>query len=127
MDGEPQIFRSWSGYLKNRQAMSSSVVFNIRNWQSWTPAHANLFGIILWNYQTTNSLKFKYSKLMKRNGYSRTHNYRLMKALLDKSLILRDGNGYYTINPDYADLINKISQVMKQLDSVSRRIKGDIQ
>ena len=126
MDNEPQIFRNWSGYLKNRQAMSSSVVFNRINWQNWTTAHANLFGIILWHYQTTNSLKFKYSKLMKKNGYSRTHNYRLMKALLDKSFILREGNGHYTINPDYSVLIDKMSQVMKQLDFVSTQAEGGV-
>jgi len=124
---EPELFKTWTAYMRQRQVMASAVLFKTHGWYEWEQGHAKLFGILLWHYQTKKTKRFKYSKLLKRQGYRRTHNYRLLKSLVEKSLLQRQGNGYYSICTADVQVIDNALAIIKELDGLVKvREKGEV-
>ena len=80
---EPRLFQNWSAYMRQRQVMASAVIFKNHDWYEWEIGHAKIYGILLWHYETKKHTKFKYSKTLKKQGYRRTHNYRLLKKIVE--------------------------------------------
>lgn len=117
---EPMLFKSWSEYMKQRQVMASAVIFKNHGWYEWEIGHARIFGILLWHYETTKQKSFKYSKTLKKFGYRRTHNYRLLKRIVERNLLKKRGNGCYDLNLPEIKVIDKVISLIKQLDMVSK-------
>ena len=119
-DKEPRLFKNWNNYMKLRQIMASAVIFNNHGWSGWQIGHAKLFGILLWEYETRKNTKFKYSSTLKKQGYRRTHNYRLLKAILENNLLQRDGDGYYTFTVWELKMIKRVMMVLKEMDMIGK-------
>ena len=119
---EPNLFRNWDPYMRVRQVMASAVIFKNHGWAQWQVGHAKLFGILLWDFETRKRLKFKYSSSLKRYGYMRTHNYRLLNTLVENNLLQREGNGYYSFSLEELDLIKRVVMLIRELDVVGREI-----
>jgi hypothetical protein len=115
---EPKIFKNWDPYVRQRQAMASAVIFKNHGWYEWEVGHANLYGILLWHYATKKQTSFKYSKVLERLGYRRTHNYRLLKAIVEKELLQREGNGHYSLALSGIQVIEKVLSLIKGLDII---------
>lgn len=122
---EPKLFKNWSAYMRQRQVMASAVIFKNHGWYQWEVGHAKLYGILLWHYETKKHAKFKYSRTLKRQGYRRTHNYRLLKTIVEKSLLQKQGNGYYSFAPSEIELIKKVLSVIKELDKIGNETGGN--
>jgi len=118
IDREPRLFKGLNGYVKQRQVMASAVVFKAYGWQGWQIGHAKLYGILLWHYETKKQTSFKYSKILKKLGYRRTHNYRLMKGIVENNLLVKKGNGCYCFTFSGMSVIEKILRVIKELDVI---------
>ena len=118
---EPNLFKNWTEYAKQRQVFASAVIFKAHGWCEWELGHAKLFGILLWHYEMKKQGKFKYSKTLKKEGYRRTHNYRLLKPLLSKTFLRKEGNGHYTLVPEDVKLVQEVSKILKQLDNVGKQ------
>lgn len=115
---EPRIFKNWDPYVRQRQAMASAVIFKNHGWYEWEEGHANLYGILLWHYETKKQTRFKYSKVLERLGYRRTHNYRLLKAIVEKELLQREGNGHYSLALSEIQMMEKVLSLIKKLDII---------
>jgi len=113
---EPTIFQEFGPYFRARLMITAAIIFRKSRWEDWTYGHEKLMGVILWHYETKNQPKFKYSKLLKRHAYGRTQNYKLLKGIVDKGILIREPNGYYTFPYRYRVLIEKIFAEMKNLD-----------
>ena len=120
IEREPGLFKTLDPYTRQRQVMASAVVFKAYGWYEWQPGHAKLFGTLLWHYETKKQTSFKYSKILKKLGYRRTHNYRLLKAIVENNLLVKKGNGRYCFTFSGMSVIEKILRVMKQLDVIKR-------
>jgi hypothetical protein len=118
---EPSIFENLSSYMRVRLMMASAIVFRVSSWNEWTYGHEKLLGVILWNYETKKERKFKYSKLLKKYAYGRTQNYKLLKAILEKNILVKQGNGYYTFSEKYQPLIDKIIDNLKTIDRLGNQ------
>jgi hypothetical protein len=118
---EPQLFKNWSGYMRQRQAMASAVIFKNHGWYKWEVGHAKLYGILLWHYEMKKQTRFKYSKTLKMQGYRRTHNYRLLKAILEKELLQKEGSGYYSFAVSEVKVIEKVLSLIKGLDMIGNK------
>lgn len=115
---EPKLFKNWSGYMRQRQVMASAVIFKNHGWYKWQVGHAKLYGILLWHYEMKKQTRFKYSKTLKMQGYRRTHNYRLLKAILEKELLQKEGSGYYSFAVSEVKVIEKVLSLIKGLDMI---------
>lgn len=115
---EPQLFKIWSEYAKQRQVMASATVFKSHSWYQWKVGHAKLYGILLWHYEKKRQTSFKYSKTLKKEGYRRTHNYRLLKTITEKELLQKEGNGYYSIASSKIRTLEKVLLLIKELDMI---------
>jgi len=122
---EPRIFKNWDPYVRQRQAMASAVIFKNHGWYEWETGHANLYGILLWHYETKKQTSFKYSKVLEKLGYRRTHNYRLLKAIVEKELLQREGNGHYSLPLSGIQAIEKVVSIIKGLDIIGNETRGD--
>lgn len=118
---EPELFKNWCSYMKLRQVMASAVVFRDQGWMDWEMGHAKLFGIVLWNYETKKIRKFKYCKTLKKQGYRKTHNYRLLKELVENKFLRKEGNGYYSLACQNVESMKKVLSLVKELDSIGNR------
>jgi hypothetical protein len=118
VEREPKLFKNWDPYMRSRQVMVSATIFKNRGWSQWQTGHAKLLGVILWDYETKNHRKFKYNHTLKKKGYRRTHNYRLLKDIIKNNILQKEGNGYYSFNVPEV-VIKKILKVVKELDKVS--------
>lgn len=106
--------------MKFRQIMASAVIFKNHGWVQWQIGHAKLFGILLWDYETKRNTKFKYSDVLKKQGYRRTHNYRLLKAIVENHVLQRDGNGYYSFKIQELRMIKRTLVILKELDMIGK-------
>jgi hypothetical protein len=122
VEGEPKLFKNWDPYMKMRQVAASAVIFKHHGWLRWQMGHARLFGVLLWNYESRQSRRFKYSKILKKQGYKRTHNYRLLKDILENKILQKEGNGYYSFTAQESTTIRQVITVMKELDMISGRM-----
>ncbi len=121
IDREPGLFKGLNEYVKQRQVMASAVVFKAHDWQEWQIGHAKLYGILLWHYESKKQTSFKYGKILKKLGYRRTHNYRLLKAIVEKKILCKEGNGRYSLATSEIETIEKVLGLIKQLDNVGRK------
>jgi hypothetical protein len=118
IDREPRLFKGLDEYVRQRQVMASAVVFKAYGWHGWQIGHAKLYGILLWHYETKKQTSFKYSKILKKLGYRRTHNYRLLKGIVENNLLVKKGNGRYCFTFSGMSVIKKILRVIKELDMI---------
>ena len=58
--------------------------------------HARLFGVLLWDYETHETGDSNTAKFSRNKAISRTHNYRLLKEIIENNLLIKEGNGYYS-------------------------------
>lgn len=98
--------------------IASAIVFRSSSWHNWSYGHEKLLGVVLWHYETKKENNFKYSKLLKRHAYGRTQNYKLLKGILERNILVKQGNGYYAFPEKYQDLINKILDALKYIDKL---------
>jgi len=113
---EPTAFQNLSPYMKARLMIVSAIVFRKSRWNNWSYGHEKLIGVVLWNYETKKENRFKYSKLLKRYAYGRTQNYKLLKSIVERKILVKQGNGYYTFPEKYRDLIDDVLEAIKTLD-----------
>ena len=121
VEKEPKLFRKWEPYTKVRQVRASAVIFKNHGWFQWQQGHAKLFGVLLWYYETKGNKRFKYSKTLKRHGYERTHNYRLLKEIIQNNLLVKEGNGYYSFTIPELEVIIRVVSRIKELDKIGSR------
>ena len=114
--GQPKLFKNWREYTKQRQIMASAMVFKKHGWHEWQAGHARLYGILLWFYETEKQADFKYCKTLKKHGYGRTHNYRIIKRLIEENLLEKKGEGYYSLPSPMLGVIDKVLLMIKKLD-----------
>ncbi len=117
--GEPKLFRNWEPYMKTRQVAASGAIFMHHGWFDWQMGHARLFGVLLWDHERRGTRRFKYNRILKKHGYRRTHNYRLLSAMIEKRVLRKDGNGYYSFGSN-VKLIKEVLAAVKELDRISR-------
>ena len=117
---EPFIFQRLNPYMKSRLMIVSSIIFRKSGWDEWSYGHEKLIGVVLWNYETKKEKRFKYNRLFKRYAYGRTQNYKLLRGIIDKNILLKEGNGYYTFPEEYQNLIDQILEVIKILDRLGK-------
>ena len=116
VEREPEIFKNWDPYMKVRQIMGSAVIFKNHGWTDWQGGHAKLFGILLRDFETKKRWKFKYNTDLKKRGYRRTHNYRLLHKLIKNNLLQKEGNGYYSFNLNQLKLIKGVVLALREMD-----------
>jgi len=121
---EPSIFQNLSPYAKTRLMMASAVVFRISDWKEWTHGHEKLLGVVLWHYETKKESRFKYSKLLKRYAYGRTQNYKLLREIVGRKILRKEGNGYYKFSEKYQGILENIFEVMKTADKLKTPTGG---
>lgn len=124
VEGEPNLFRNWEPYMKVRQVAASGAIFINHGWFNWQMGHARLFGVLLWDYERNGKRKFKYNKTLKKHGYRRTHNYRLLSTMIENKVLKKDGNGYYSFTSDTA-LLKKVLTAVRELDTIGKREISD--
>ena len=118
---QPSIFENLSPYMRTRLMLASAIIFRQSKWSDWTHGHAKLIGVVLWNYEKTRDNRFKYSKLLKRYAYGRTQNYFLLKPIVERQILIKQGNGYYTFRDDYQSLIEEIMETLKIIDQLGNQ------
>ena len=125
---EPQLYHEWSIYMRLRQAMLSAATFNSSGWNDWEVGHAKLVGILLWHYENGQKVKFKYSRILKKQCYRRTHNYRLLKGITEAGILKTDGKGYYSFQDKDIHKMEKAIKLMRQLDQIDQkgRVTSDV-
>jgi len=119
--GEPKLLETWDPYTKARQVVGSAIIFNNRGWTNWKQGHAKLFGIMLWEYETKKRSKFKYNKALKKVGYGRTHNYRLLKGIMEHNLLKKQGGGHYSFPLRTLRMMREIVLLLKEIDAMSKK------
>ena len=122
---EPTIFQEFSPYMKARLMIASAILFRHSRWENWTYGHEKLLGIALFHFETKKERRFKYSKLLKKYAYGRTQNYKLLKAICETKILVREGNGYYSFSPDYQGVIQEIMEALKMIDKIGAPRKED--
>ena len=116
---DPQLYRNWSLYMRLRQAMLSAVTFNSVGWNDWDIGHAKLIGIILWHLENSDQVRFKYSRVFKKQGYRRTHNYRLLKGIIDAGILTAEGRGHYSVPKESIKIAYKAIEGIERLDKIN--------
>ncbi len=86
--------------------MIAGAIFRRLGWDDFSYGHAKIFGIILWHYEATKKYVFKYSRLLRRHGYGKTQNYKLIKDLIDRKIIRRRLFGEYEIRQENSRIID---------------------
>ena len=104
--------------------IASSIVFRESKWEDWTYGHEKILGVVLWHYETKKAERFKYNRLLKKHGYGRTQNYKLLKGILESKILVRQNNGYYAFSKEYKNLIDTALNSLKILDRL-RKTKED--
>ncbi len=122
---EPKLFQNWSQYMRQRQVMASAVMFKNHGWYGWEVGHAKLYGILLWHYETKKHARFKYSRTLRKQGYRRTHNYRLLSRIVENNLLRREGNGYYSFAPSEIQVVERVLSLIKELDKIGNEKEGE--
>jgi hypothetical protein len=120
VESEPKLFRNWDPYMKIRQVVVSAVIFKNHGWSQWQSGHAKLFGILLWDYETKRRRTFKYNKTLKKQGYHRTHNYRLLREIIENKLLKKEGNGYYSFAVSDVITIKRVLMAVRELDIIGQ-------
>ena len=115
---DPAIFQDIPQYMRTRLMLASSIVFRESKWEDWTYGHEKLFGVVIWHYETKKAENFKYNKLLKKHGYGRTQNYKLLKGILERKILVRQNNGYYTFSKRCKNLIDRVLEFIKSGDSI---------
>ena len=115
---DPSIFQNLPPYMRMRLMMAAAIIFRNSDLKNWTYGHQKLLGIVLWNYEKKREKSFKYSKLFKRHAYGRTHNYKLLKKILEEKILVKEGNGIYAFEKKYHTLIEQIFTGLKALDRI---------
>lgn len=118
---QPKLFKKCDEYTRQRQVMASAVIFKNHGWYKWQVGHAKLYGILLWYYEMKKQTTFKYSKTLKTQGYGRTHNYRLLRTIVEKELLQKEGNGYYSFTASKIRVIEKVLPLIKELDMIGNK------
>jgi hypothetical protein len=106
---DPSLFQNLPPYMRTRLMMAASIIFRNSDLKDWTYGHEKLLGIVLWNYEYNKEISFKYSRLFKRHAYGRSHNYILLKKIIEKKILVKDGNGFYSFDEKYYSLITQLS------------------
>ncbi len=119
VEKEPELFRNFEPYMKARQVAASGAIFINHGWFNWQMGHARLFGVLLWDYERNGKRKFKYNKTLKKHGYRRTHNYRLLSAMVENKVLKKHGNGYYSFISDTV-LLKKVMTAVRELDTIGK-------
>jgi hypothetical protein len=115
---EPWIFENLGSYLKARLMIASAIIFRKSGWRDWTYGHEKLIGVVLWHCERRGEKRFKYSGLLKRYAYGRTQNYKLLRPIVERNILIKQGNGYYAFAEKYQELIDEISDLLRILDKV---------
>jgi hypothetical protein len=115
---DPAMFQNLPPYMRARLMMAAAIIFRNSDFKSWSYGHEKLLGIVLWNYEKKREKRFKYAKLFKRHAYGRTHNYILLKKILEEDILVKEGNGFYAFTKQYHDLIEQIFIGIKNLDKI---------
>ena len=66
------------------------------------------------------SIRLTIRDFLKKKGYRRTHNYRLLKSLVEQNLIRKEGDGYYSFPESELEIIKNAITAMRQLDLINR-------
>jgi len=115
---DPSLFEQFEPYMRARLMIAAAIIFRKSDWNKWTYGHEKLMGVILWYCEAEKQYKFKYSRLLKRYAYGRTQNYKLLSAIVNRNILVRQPNGYYTFSEEYKELIAKIFEELKNLDII---------
>jgi len=121
VESEPELFKKLDPYMKARQIMGSAIIFENHGWKEWKIGHAKLFGILLRDFETKKRFKFKYSTDLKKRGYGRTHNYRLLHELVRKNVLKKKGNGYYSLDLKEFDLLKGVVLALRGMDAIGNK------
>lgn len=125
MTDEPIAFEDFGSYMRVRTMIAAGILLRKSGSDIWHYGHQKLLGIILWNYETTKEPRFKYRRLLKRYAYCKTQNYKLMRPMLDRKVLVRQGHGYYTFSKPYEELIQRIFQILKDMDEAGNPDKKE--
>jgi hypothetical protein len=115
---EPSIFDDLNSYMKARLMIASAIIFRRSNWKDWTYGHEKLLGVIIWHYEYKREKTFKYSKVLRRYAYGRAQNYKLLRGILERNILINEGNGYYTFGREYQEVFDKILDILKAIDKL---------
>ena len=118
VDRDPILFRGWNAYMKHRQIMVSSIVLKSSGWTDWNTSHAKLLAVLLWDYEGRKVNGFRYNEILKKKGYQRTHNYRLLNELVKKAVLIRDEKGLYSIRDESLEIAEQAFAFMKGADNI---------
>jgi hypothetical protein len=121
VEGQPKLFENWDPYMKARQVMASAAIFKNHGWYQWQSGHAKLFGVLLWDYETKRKRKFKYSKTLRKQGYCRTHNYRLLKDIIRNNLLEKEGKGHYSFTLPELEVIRRVVARIREIDTIGSK------
>lgn len=124
-DREPMRFREWDAYVKHREIMVSSIVLKSSGWNGWHPGHAKLLGVLLWDYEGKRANGFRYREVLKRYGYGRTHNYRLLGDLVGNAVLEKQGRGVYRLQDGRLEAAEKAITVLRLADKICNEEKGN--
>jgi hypothetical protein len=122
---DPSIFQNLGSYMRARLMIAAAIIFRKSNWDEWTYGHEKLMGVILWYCEAEKQFQFKYSRLLKRYAYGRTQNYKLLKEIVDRNILIRQPNGYYVFPAAYRELINRIFEELKTVDRIGIQEKEE--
>ena len=122
---DPSIFQNLGSYMRARLMIAAAIIFRKSDWDQWTYGHEKLMGVILWYCEDEKQYQFKYSRLLKRYAYGRTQNYKLLRDIVDRNILIRQPNGYYIFPRSYRKLIDAIFDELKNLDRIEVKEKGE--
>jgi hypothetical protein len=120
-DREPMLFREWDAYMKHKQIMVASIVLKSSGWGDWNAGHAKLLAVFLWNYEGKKINRFSYREVLKRHGYRRTHNYRLLGGLVANSVLVKKDKGFYSFREETVRVAEAALQFIAQADIICSR------
>lgn len=124
---KPQLFEDLDVYGRIRLMRASTLVFKNHGRHEYQVGHAKLFGVLLWYYERKKQTRLKYSKVLKKLGYQRSHNYRLLKSMVEKNLLQKEGNGYYSFAPSEIRLIKRVLYSIKEQDMLGNETEVERQ
>jgi len=122
---EPEIFKNMTPYMRTRLMMASAILFRLSDWKEFSYGHEKLLGVVLWQYENKKEIRFKYNKLFKKQAYGRTQNYVLLKPIVEKNILFKEGNGYYRFPEKYHPLLGKILEILKLADNLKDGMEGE--
>ena len=122
---KPQLFKRLDVYTRIRDMRASAMVFESHGWYKYEEGHTRLFGALLWHYEGYKQTRFKYSEVLKKLGYQRTHNYRLLKSMVENDILKKEGDGYYGFTLSVIQLIEKVLCSIRQQDMMRNKKEAD--